>query len=188
MVGGGAGKVVHRAARHGFNGAQIEGAWAIAEVVGDIDAERIERQVECDLEIYRQMRAGDLMPVRLEIVDQALAESEFFAQRLFDAGGKNTLGGGEVLVIVIAAAWRKRVVAAIVTVTVIGRAGRAINGAALDEPLMQAEVALLADRDDNAGALAVFFGVGREAVDDRIDFGAALLELVAFGGELFGED
>ena len=32
------------------------------------------------------MRAGDLQPVRLEIVDQRLAEAAFLAQRLLGAG------------------------------------------------------------------------------------------------------
>ena len=40
-----------------------------------------------DVEIAGEMRPGDLQPVRLEIVDQQLAEAAFLAQRLLGAGG-----------------------------------------------------------------------------------------------------
>ena len=53
----------------------------------EIDAERIEREVEGDLVVLGEMRARDLQAVRLEIVDQHLAEAAFLAQRLLGAGG-----------------------------------------------------------------------------------------------------
>ena len=86
-VGRRAGEIVQRAARRGFGRAQIERVVVVAESVEQIDAQRIEREIERDLEICRQMRAGDLQPVRLEIVDQHLAEAAFLAQRLLGAGG-----------------------------------------------------------------------------------------------------
>jgi hypothetical protein len=49
-------------------------------------AQRIKRKVERDLEISREMRPGDLVPVRLEVVDMRLAEAAFLAQRLLGAG------------------------------------------------------------------------------------------------------
>ena len=52
---------------------------------------------------------------------------------------------------------------------------------------MQAEFAVIADRDDAAGAGAVLVAVDREAVDRLVDFGAAFLELRRFGRELVGE-
>jgi hypothetical protein len=52
---------------------------------------------------------------------------------------------------------------------------------------MQAEFAVVADRDDAAGALAVLLREDREAIDRPIDFVAPLLELRRFGGELVGE-
>ena len=58
----------------------------IAEAVEHFGAQRIERQVERDREIFRQMRAGNLVAVRLEIVDEALAEAAFFAQCLLGRG------------------------------------------------------------------------------------------------------
>ena len=54
----------------------------IVEVVEHVGAQRIERQIERDREISRQMRAGDLVAVCLEIVDEALAETELLAQSL----------------------------------------------------------------------------------------------------------
>ena len=52
---------------------------------------------------------------------------------------------------------------------------------------MQAEFAVIADRDDAAGAGAVLVGVDREAVDRLVDFAAPLLELRRFGHEFVGE-
>jgi hypothetical protein len=60
-----------------------------------------------------------------------------------------------------------------------------VDRSAFDEALMQAEFAVTADRDDAAGALAVLFVVDREAFDDLVDFGAAVFEFGAFGGQLF---
>ena len=82
-----AGEIVQRAARRRLGRPQIERTRVVAKAVEQIDAQRIERQIERDLEIRRQMRAGDLQPVRLEIVDQQLAEAAFLAQRLLGAGG-----------------------------------------------------------------------------------------------------
>ena len=61
---------------------QFERVGVVAEVPEQIDAQRIEREIERDLEIPRQMRPGDLQAVRLEIVDQHLAEAAFLAQLL----------------------------------------------------------------------------------------------------------
>ena len=51
---------------------------------------------------------------------------------------------------------------------------------------MQAEFAVIADRDDAAGAGAVLVAIDREAVDRLVDFVAAFLELRRFGRELVG--
>jgi hypothetical protein len=59
-------------------------------------------------------------------------------------------------------------------------------GSSLDETLMQAEFAVIADRDDNAGAGALLVVVDGEAVDRLIDFGAAIAELGGFGREFVG--
>ena len=45
-----------------------------------VGAQRVERQIERDIEILRQMRPGDLQAMSLEIVDQDLAETAFLAQ------------------------------------------------------------------------------------------------------------
>ena len=92
-VGRRAGEVVQRAAGRRLDRAQIERVRVIAEAVEYFDAQRIERQIERDPEIPREMRAGDLQPVRLEIVDQHLAEAAFLAQRLLGAG-RNMAGLG----------------------------------------------------------------------------------------------
>ncbi len=60
---------------------------AVAEPIEQIDAQRIERQIEGDIEIRREMGAGDLQSVRLEIVDQQLAETALLAQCLLGARG-----------------------------------------------------------------------------------------------------
>jgi hypothetical protein len=70
----------------------------IAEAVEHVGAQRIERQVERDLEISRQMRAGDLVAVRLEIVNETLAETELLAQSLL--GREVRSCGFEVAVVV----------------------------------------------------------------------------------------
>lgn len=59
----------------------------IAKPVEQIDAQCIEPEIERDVEITRQMRPGDLQPVRLEILDQQLAEAAFLAQHLLGGEG-----------------------------------------------------------------------------------------------------
>jgi hypothetical protein len=51
---------------------------------------------------------------------------------------------------------------------------------------VQAEFAVIADRDDDVGAGAVPGAVDREAVDRFVDLGAALIELRRRGRELVG--
>ena len=60
---------------------------AIAEPSEQIGAQRIERQIERDRKIRRQMGAGNLQSVGLKIVDQALAEAALLAQGLLGAQG-----------------------------------------------------------------------------------------------------
>src|SRR5690348_10341884 len=103
------------------------------------------------------MRACNLVPVRFQIVDEALAVAACLAQRLLGAGRDRARGK------VIVAGRREGVVIVAVGVAVTGRVSRAVGGAALDEPLMQAEVAVLADRDDSAGALTVLIRVDGKA-------------------------
>ena len=62
--------------------------------------------------------------------------------------------------------------------------GRAADRRAFDEPFMETKFAVVADRDDAAGAGAVLVAVDREAVDRLVDFAAAFLELRRFGREL----
>ena len=125
----------------------------VAEAVEQIDAQRIEREIERDPEIRRQMRPGDLQPVRLEIVDQQLAEAAFLAQRLLGAGRG---AGGLVVVLVLGAGGRTaRRRHHRSRASVIAGSASPRSGAAFDEALMQAEFAVVADRDDAAGAGAV---------------------------------
>jgi hypothetical protein len=60
---------------------------ATAGAIEQIDAQRIERQIEGDFEIRRQIGTGDLQSVRLEVVDQQLAEAAFLAQCLLGTRG-----------------------------------------------------------------------------------------------------
>ena len=80
-VGRGIGEVVQRAAERRLGCRQIEGMRPVAEVE-DVDAQRIERQIERHPEIRREMRSCDLQPVRLQIVDEDLAEAAFLADSL----------------------------------------------------------------------------------------------------------
>ena len=50
---------------------------------------------------------------------------------------------------------------------------------------MKFEAAIIADRDDAAGALAVLLRIDREALDDLVDFRAAFFEPGAFSRQLF---
>ena len=90
----------------------------------------------------------DLQPVRLEIVDQHLAEAAFLAHPLFAArrarGGAGAAGVG-----------RERLVA-ILRVLRGAVAGLAGPCRALDKTLVEPEIAVVADRDDAAGAGPVF--------------------------------
>ena len=67
-------------------------------MVAEIDAQRIERQVERHPEIAGKVRLRDLQPVRLQVVDQGLAEAAFLAQLRFAGerarGGAGMLGAG----------------------------------------------------------------------------------------------
>ena len=69
-VGRRAGQIVERAARRGLDRPEVQRVGVIAAAVEQVRGEGIEREIECDLEISRQIRAGDLVPVRLKIVDE----------------------------------------------------------------------------------------------------------------------
>ena len=125
------------------------------------------------------MRAGDLMPVRFEIVDEQLVEAAFFAQRLLGAG--RNMAGRRIVIFDVARP--ERVILAVFSLGVIAGSGRVMGGAAFDETLMKAEFAVLTDRDDAAGAGAVRLAIDRKTVDRLVDFVAAFLEPLCFGGE-----
>src|SRR6516165_699751 len=118
----------------------------------------------------------------LEIVDQDLAEAVFLAQLLL---------GGEAArrpMVLIAGSGRHRALAVTFGLAfAITGVGGIPDGGAFDEALVQAELAVVADRDDAAGAGAVFVGIQRETIDDVVDLGAAPLELRRLGRKFFGE-
>ena len=155
----------------GLDRPQIERVRAVAEPLEQIDAQRIERQIEGDIEIRRQMGAGDLQSVRLEVVDQQLAETAFLAQCLL--GIRGTAGD----FVVSAGLEPDRLVVA----AVLGADRRTF-----DEPFMETKFAVIADRDDNAGDGAVFFAVDREILDALGEFVMALLEPGGFGHQRVG--
>ena len=126
------------------------------------------------------MRAGDLVAVRLEIVNEALAEADLLAQRLLGAG--RNMAGRRIVIVDVARP--ERVILAVFSLGVIAGSGRVTCGAAFDETLMKAEFAVLTDRDDAAGAGAVCLAIDRKTVDRLVDFVAAFLEPLCFGGEL----
>ena len=150
---------------------QIERARAIAEPLEQIDAQRIERQIEGDIKIRRQMGAGDLQSVRLEVVDQQLTEAAFLAQGLLGIWGRAAdfvvSAGLEPDCLVVA------------DVASVGRR-------AFDEPFMEPKFAVIADRDDNADDGAVLFAIDREIRDALAELVAALLELGGFGHQRVG--
>ncbi len=120
------------------------------------------------------MRAGDLVAVRLEIINEALAEAKLLAQRLLAAGGAKILGlavgrqaGIKIILVVVGEA------AGVSSGGVSCERGRTV-----DEALVQAEFAGITDRGDNAGALAVLFAVDGETCLDLGDRGAAVLQPV----------
>jgi hypothetical protein len=124
----------------------------IAKAIEENDAQRIKSEIERNLEIRREMRAGDLEAMRLEIVDQRLAEAAFPAQRLLGASGGRT---GVGIVILVVGNRGERLVAVIIGLAVdIAGIDRAADRRALGEALMQAEFAVVTDRDDAAGAVA----------------------------------
>ena len=147
-VGRRAGQIVQRAARPRLDCPQIERTRAIA-VIEHIDAQRIERQVERHPEIRREMGPGDLQPVRLQVVDEHLAEAAFLAHGLL--GGR---GGGGCLVVF----GRREAGLLVAVVAGVGGmgAGSVAGRRAVDEPFMEKEFAVIADRDDAAGDGAVF--------------------------------
>ena len=155
----------------GLDRPQIERVRAVAEPLEQIDAQRIERQIEGDIEIRREMGAGDLQSVRLEIVDQQLAEAAFLSDGL--PGGRG--GAGDF--VVSAGLEPER----LVVVAILGADRRAF-----DEPFMETKFAVIADRDDNAGDGAVFLAVDREILDALVEFVMALLELGGFGHQRVG--
>jgi hypothetical protein len=81
-IGDGAGKIVERAAGLGFHRPEIERVEVVADLPEQVGAERVKPEIEGDLEIAGQMRSRDLEAVRLEILDQHLAEAAFLAERL----------------------------------------------------------------------------------------------------------
>ena len=144
---------------------------AVAEPLEQIDAQRIERQIEGDRKIRREMGAGDLQSVRLEIVDQPLAEAALLSDGLL--GGRG--GAGDF--VVWASHEPERLVAAGVP---------RVDRRALDEPFMETEFAVIADRDDAAGNGAVFLGIDRETLGHLVNFGAPFLEPGGFGHQCVG--
>ena len=91
----------------------------------------------------------------------------FLAQCQFGAGG----GAGAFFVVVLRLWGDERVAVVIFEVAFTGAGlGRAGTGSVadrrtFDQPLVQTEFAVIADRDDNAGAGAILGAVDREAVD-----------------------
>jgi hypothetical protein len=148
----------------GFYGPQVERPRAPA-TIEDIHAQRVEGEVERHPEIAGEVCSGDLQPVRFQIVDEKLAEPAFLANLLL--AGKRARGG---------ACARGTGYKWLVVVFRIGAAAVGIGtaGGAFDETLVEPELAVLADRHDDAGAGAVFRRI------DRLGF-AGLNELVATG-------
>ena len=64
--------------------------------------------------------------------------------------------------------------------------GPAATGGAFDQTLVEMEIAVIADGDDAAGALAVLLGVDGETVGHLFDLAMAFLELRGFGHQLVG--
>ena len=94
---------------------QFERLRVMAEAPEQVDAQRVKRQIERDLEISREMRAGDLVAVRLQIVDQQLAEAAFLAQRLLGGGG----GAGLWFDFIVVAGRDERLIAVVVDLGII---------------------------------------------------------------------
>ena len=154
----------------GLDRPQIERVRAIAEPLEQIDAQCIERQIEGDIEIRREMGAGNLQSVRLEIVDQQLAETALLSDGLPDGrGGAGDFG-----------------VSAALEPDCLVSPFAGVSRRAFDEPFMETKFAIIADRDDNAGNGAVFFAVDREILDALGEFDTAPLEPVGFGHQLVG--
>ena len=133
---------------------------AVGEPFEQIDAQRIERHIEYELDIRRQMGAGDRQSVCLEIIDQQLAEAALLAHCLL--GARSTAGD----FVVSTGLGSERLVVA----GVLGADRRTF-----DKPFMETKFAVIADRDDNAGDGAVFLAVDRELLDalDEVRRGAA---------------
>ncbi len=70
------------------------------------------------------------MPVRLQIVDQGLAEAAFLAQRLLGAG-RNMAG---LRIVIVDVARPERVILAVFSLGVIAGSGWVTGGAAFDDP------------------------------------------------------
>ena len=152
---------------------------AVAETLEQIDPQRIECEIESDREISRQMGAGDLQPVRLEIVDEHLAEAAFLAHGLL-AGQRRT---GRLLVFGCSRSDRTvpvgRGLEPVCAVLVTG-------GGAFDEPFVDPKFATIADRHDAAGGGAVLMRIDRLALRGPGDLGVTFLELLGFGHKLIG--
>src|SRR3984893_17547193 len=115
------------------------------------------------------MGACDLQPVRLEVVGQHLAEAAFLAHRLLGAGRRRT--GAGIVILVFGRRRRGHLVAVILVfgrrrrghlVAVIlagGGGGPAAAGGAFDQAFVEMEIAVVADRDDAAGAGSVLLGI-----------------------------
>lgn len=95
------------------------------------------------------MGPGDLQPVSLEIVDQHLAETAFLAELLF--GGEGRARG---FFLILKFAGRRRLVAVVFAFRGFG-CGPATERPAFDETMVETKIAVVADRDDAAGAAAV---------------------------------
>src|SRR6516162_3686702 len=165
-VGRRAGEIVERAARRALCCPQFERVGVVADVPEEISAHSIESEIECGLEIPRQICPGDLQAMSLEIVDQDLAETAFLAQLLLGSEADSRP------MVLIAGFGRHRGLPIILGFAVaITGAGGISNAGAFDKALVQAELAVGADRDDAAGAGVVFLGIDRKTVDNVVDLG-----------------
>ena len=184
-VGRCAGQIVERAAQRRLGRPQIERAVAIA-AVDQIGAQRIEREIERDREIAGQIRPRDLQPVGLEIVDMPLAEAALLADLLLRAHRTAALAGHERGQRAGTVRRAIGIVAVRFAVAVTSTGGVSGRGA-FDQALMDQELALVADRDDNAGALAVGFAVDRFGLGRLDDLVAALFETRGFHHQIVAE-